>query len=98
MWRWSMHALMSALEPYGRLAVHALDAGHAEAVEVVPDPRRARDRVEQARLVGRVIRHQRVREDRIVPEVEGLHLHEEGEVFRPPVVAGELAEGPFHLH
>ena len=79
------------------MGVDALDAGHAEPVEVVPDPRRARHRVEQRALVGRVIGHERLREDGVVAVVHGLDLHEERVVLGAAVVAGELAERPLEL-
>ncbi len=74
---------------------HALDAGHAEFLQVRPDRGRAQRRPEQAGLVGRPVGHQRAGQGRIVAEADFLDAHVRRRAARPAVIAGELAERAF---
>src|SRR5206468_727781 len=81
----------------GGMRVDPADAGDAEPIEIVPDPRRPRDGEQCRVLVRRVVGHERVSEDRVVAIVNGLHVDEERQVLGTAVVPGELAERSLEL-
>src|SRR3972149_422230 len=82
----------------GGMGVDSLNAGDAELVQVIPDARGADDGKETALLIGRIIRHKGVGQDRVIAMMDRSDFDQRTTGLGPPVVAGKFAEGTFVLH